>query len=180
MRSVQRHAQRMAKVKWRRELGELNLLNLFGSALSILAGHVSLRIHVSRIEILFVAAVVMECCSRDAGSTERGNLRRSLPPIAGALQVIFHRNQSEGKGNNNPGRRLYPLYYSLFRLPSERVWGTQSTLPYLKVILQRTPWSRFITLKITVGTCVFEREVLLIIFPYPWNSHICVVAYYWS
>lgn len=41
VRSVQRHAQRMAKVKWRRELGELNLLNLSGSALSILDGHVS-------------------------------------------------------------------------------------------------------------------------------------------
>ena len=40
-RSVQRHAQRMAKVKWRRELGELNLLNLSGSALSLLDGHVS-------------------------------------------------------------------------------------------------------------------------------------------
>ena len=31
VRFVQRHAQRMAKVKWRRELGELNLLNRFGS-----------------------------------------------------------------------------------------------------------------------------------------------------
>lgn len=41
VRSVQRHAQRMAKVKWQRELGELNLLNLSGSALSLLDGHVS-------------------------------------------------------------------------------------------------------------------------------------------
>ena len=31
----------MAKVKWRRELGELILLNLSGSALSLLDGHVS-------------------------------------------------------------------------------------------------------------------------------------------
>ncbi len=62
-----------------------------GSALSLLDGHVSSRIHVSRKDILLGAKVVMECCSRDCILTERGNLARSIPPIAGALQVMLLR-----------------------------------------------------------------------------------------